>query len=53
MEDKRVTGIYICWACHKQFPMYEGQRRRYCPKCALKRQRELGGTRKPNKAKED
>ncbi len=43
---KKVVGFYICWGCHQQFQFYEGQRRRYCPDCALERMKEMAGTRR-------
>lgn len=48
---KKVVGFYVCWGCHVQLPLYEGQRRRFCPTCALERQRALGGRRKQGTAK--
>jgi len=39
---KRRIGSYICWGCHNEFPLYEGQRRKYCPECIPKQAREAG-----------
>jgi ribosomal protein S27AE len=30
---KRVVGRYICRRCNGEFPLYQNQRRRYCPNC--------------------
>ena len=32
-EMRRRVGIYTCWNCHRDFTLFEGQKRRFCPTC--------------------
>ena len=38
----RRVGEYLCHGCHQEFPLYEGQRRKYCPECLPKQASEAG-----------
>jgi len=42
IKTKRRVGSYICWFCHREFPLYEGQKRKYCPDCLPKQASEAG-----------
>ncbi len=41
-QTRRRVGSYTCWYCHQDFPLYEGQRRKYCPECIPKQASEAG-----------
>ena len=41
-ETKRRSGTYICWRCHREFPLYEGENKHYCSTCFIEQAQEAG-----------